>query len=466
MARIVMIGGGMVGSCAAMMLAADGNEVVVLERDPAPATSPDEAWDTWERRGVNQFRLPHLLLARFRQEIDAELPGLSDALLAGGALRDDIVAGIPDDFTGGRRPDDDRFVAITARRPVAEAVVAACTAATAGVTVRRGVAVRALVTEPGRDGVVHVRGVVTDDGEEIGGDLVVDCSGRRTAVPEMLRRAGSPGPDETIDDCGFVYYGRHFRSADGSLPFTLGSPLQHHPTLSTLTLKADHGTWGVVVVASAADTALRALRDADTFHRFVGAFPLVAHWLDGEPIDDVRSITGLEDRVRRYVVDGRPVATGIVALGDAWACTNPSLGRGVSLGAVHATALRALVADGGLDDGWDVALRWDALTTERVWPLLAETFRIDGHRLAEVDAAIDGRGYETDDPFWADYGAMGAASISSPDLLRASLEVGMLLRRAEDVLADGDLRARAHAGANPTPIPGPDPAGVLALLGA
>lgn len=466
MARIVMIGGGMVGSCAAMMLAADGHDVVVLERDPAPITSPGEAWDRWERRGVNQFRLPHLLLARFRQEVDAELPGLSDALLAAGGLRDDIVAGIPDDFSGGRRPDDDRFVSITARRPVAEAVVAARTEGTPGVTVRRGTAVRDLIAAPASDGVVHVQGVVTDQGDEIRGDLVVDCSGRRTAVPEMLRRAGSPGPHETVDDSGFVYYGRHFRSGDGSLPFTFGSPLQHHPTLSTLTLKADNGTWGVVVVASARDVALRALRDADTFHRFIGAFPLVAHWLDGEPIDEMRSITGIEDRVRRYVVDGAPVATGIVALGDAWACTNPSLGRGISLGAVHATALRELVAEGGLDDGRAVALRWDALTTERVWPLLAETFRIDRHRLAQVDAGIAGRPYETDDPFWADYSALGAATISSPDLLRANLEVGMLLRRAEDVLADDGVRDRARAGADPTPVPGPDRAGILALVGA
>jgi hypothetical protein len=32
------------------------------------------------------------------------------------------------------------------------------------------------------------------------------------------------------------------------------------------------------------------------------------------------------DRLRSYVVDGAPVVTGMVSVGDAWACTNPSLG--------------------------------------------------------------------------------------------------------------------------------------------
>jgi hypothetical protein len=45
-------------------------------------------------------------------------------------------------------------------------------------------------------------------------------------------------------------------------------------------------------------------------------------------VTDVLPMGGTIERYRRFVVDGVPVATGIVSVGDSWACTNPSLGRG------------------------------------------------------------------------------------------------------------------------------------------
>ena len=466
MGRIVFVGGGMVGTCAAMMLANDGHEVTVLERDPSPPPSPDMAWEDWDRRGVNQFKMLHFLLARFRQVADAELPGLTDAMVAAGALRMNPLLGIPDEITGGSQEGDERFESVTARRPVGESVVASMAAATAGLTIRRGVGVSGVVTTTGPDGIVHVTGVRTEDGDDIGADLVVDAGGRRSAMAGWLRDAGSPGPKEMIEDSGFVYYGRHYRSADGSIPPAFGGLVQHYGSISVLTLPADNGTWGVGVVASSKDVAMRRMTEIECWEKVVRSFPMVAHWIDAEPITDIALMAKIEDRQRTYVLDGTPVATGVVPLADAWACTNPSLGRGISMGMVHAAALRSMLRNGPFDDPKALALRWSEETAEHVEPLFADTLAFDRHRLAEIEAVIAGRAYETDDPGWALGQALAASIMQGPDLLRGFIEVVSLLDTGAGVLSRPGLAERAVALADPTPLPGPDRAQLLALVGA
>ena len=467
MGRVLFVGGGIVGTCAAMMLAEDGHDVTVLERDAAaPPDTPVDAWDAWDRRGVNQFRLLHFFLARFRQVADAELPGLVDAMVDAGALRLNPIHGIPDEVTGGLQPSDARFDVVTARRPVAETVVAARAATTSGLTFRRGVAVTGLLTSTGPDGIVHVRGVRTDDGEEITADLVIDSGGRRSAMAQWLRDAGSPGPEEHIEDSGFVYYGRHFRSADGSVPPSFGPLLQPYGSISTLTLPADNGTWGVGVITSGKDSALRRLSDSDTWSRVVKSVPFVAHWIDAEPITDVAVMAKIEDRQRSYVVDGAPIATGVLPLADAWACTNPSLGRGISIGMLHAAGLRSMLGQIALDDPRAVAMQWHEVTQSTVQPYFDDTLAFDRHRLREVEAAIDGRTYETEDPGWLLGQALASAVTRDGELLRGMLEIGLLLARGADVLSRPGVAEKAIALADPTPLPGPDRAELLALVGA
>jgi len=114
-------------------------------------------------------------------------------------------------------------------------------------------------------------------------------------------------------------------------------------TISLLTLYGDNGVWSVTIYTSGRDAPLKALRDGDCFARVVRECPLQAHWLDSQPVTGVMPMAGITDRCRRFTVDGAPVATGFAAVGDAWACTNPSGGRGVSIGIVHAQLLRRIV---------------------------------------------------------------------------------------------------------------------------
>ena len=451
--------------CAATMLAVDGHDVTVLERDKNPPPSPEAAWEEWDRRGVNQFKMLHFLLPRFRQVVDAELPGLTNAMVMASALRMNPLVGIPDEITGGWREGDERFETVTARRPITEAVVAAFAAATPGLTIRRGVAVTGLLTARGPDGIVHVSGVHADTGDDLAADLVVDAGGRRSSLPGWLREAGSPGPQEVIEDSGFVYYGRHFRSSDGSVPFAFGGLLQPYGSISVLTLPADNGTWGVGIITSSKDAAMRAALDVDCWERVVRAYPLVAHWTDAEAITDVKLMAKIEDRQRTYVVDGSPVATGVVSLADAWACTNPSLGRGISIGVIHAAALRSLLRTVSLTEPRELALRWNELTTEHVEPYFSDTLNFDRHRLAEIEAVIDGRTYETDDRLWNFNTALASSVMHDPDLLRGMMEIVSLLARDVDVFSRPGIAQRALALADPQPFPGPTRDELLALVG-
>jgi 2-polyprenyl-6-methoxyphenol hydroxylase-like FAD-dependent oxidoreductase len=470
-AEIVVAGGGLVGNCAAMLLAADGHSVTVLERDPAPPpATAEEAWTQWTRRGVNQLHMIHYFLPRFRAILERDLPAVATELDADGALRFNPLEVVPDEISGGLRDGDERHQALTGRRPVVEAAVERVAATAPGVTVCRGVAVRGLLSADQQGSAPpHVVGVVTDDGTEHRADLVIDAGGRRSALPSWLAAIGARPVAEERDDCGFVYFARHFRSADGSIPPLFGPPLQAYESVSTLTLPADNGTWGVGLITSGRDTVMRPCRDLDRWTQVIEAFPLVAHWTDAGPISDVAVMAGIEDRRRTFVIDGMAVATGVMAVGDAWACTNPSVGRGCTIGLMHAEALRDVVREHPLDDAIGFALAWHEATQSRVAPFVRDTLHFDRHRLAEIDAHCDGRPYETDDREWLLGQAFAAASGQDPDLFREFLETIALFERGADVLARPGVADRVwELGGAPGAgaLPGPSRADLLALLDA
>jgi hypothetical protein len=167
-------------------------------------------------------------------------------------------------------------------------------------------------------------------------------------------------------------------------------------TFSALTLYGDNGTWSVTIFASSKDAPLKALGDGDCFARVVRACPLQAHWLDGQPVTGVLPMGGITDRYHRFVVDGAPVATGFAAVGDAWACTNPSGGRGVSIGIIHAQLLRRTVRR-HLGDPAAFARAWDEGTERQVAPFYRNQIAADHVRLAEMTALREGRPWSPPD---------------------------------------------------------------------
>jgi 2-polyprenyl-6-methoxyphenol hydroxylase-like FAD-dependent oxidoreductase len=469
MASIVVCGGSVIGLATAMMLARDGHRVTVLERDaaaPPPPGAAVRAWDGWARPGVAQFHQPHNLFSRARLVLDEELPGLVDGLVEAGCVWVDPIAMAPPSLDKTPQEGDDRFRFVTGRRPVMEAVLAQAAAEEEGVDVRRGVSGARLLTGTGSGGagaagVPHVVGVRTTDGDELAADLVIDATGRRTRLAEWLVAVGARPPHVESEDSGFVYHTRYFTGL--RLPRTLSSPVSEIGTISLLTIPGDNGTWSVTVWAASADTALRGLRDADRFTAVVKACPLQRGWVRGEPITDVLTMAGVLDRYRRFVVDGAPVATGVVAVGDAWACTNPSAGRGITVGLMHAQGLRHVVRAAGLDDPEGLVRAFDQVTEERVAPYYWNQITADRRRMAEMDALRRGDEPAAPDPTTV---AVGGAMFQDPDVFRGVVETAMCLALPEEVFARPGFMDKVAAlpPAPPRPTPGPDRKELLALL--
>ena len=337
MGSVVIIGGGPIGLATGMLLEAAGLDVTVLEKDAAsPPSTPDEAWESWLRAGVAQFHQAHTLLPRGHHILSSRLPRVIENLESLGAHKFSVMHPIPPSLTDWSEPQDtSRFESLGARRPIYELAFALAAAET-GLDVRRGVTVTGLrMGASVLAGVPHVAGVETATGP-IEADLVLDVSGRRSSLPALLEAQGARRPAEVTEDSRFVYYSRFYRKRDsGHFPAGYGIALMPVGSISVLMLPGDNDTWSVTLYSTTADKPMRAVRDSAVFDRVVRAIPPVADWIDAHPITDVDVMAGVSDRERWMVVDEIPVATGVLPLSDAWACTNPSAGRGISMALLH-----------------------------------------------------------------------------------------------------------------------------------
>ncbi|MDZ4826495.1 MAG: hypothetical protein SGJ13_08520, partial [Actinomycetota bacterium] len=156
------------------------------------------------------------------------------------------------------------------------------------------------------------------------------------------------------------------------------------------------------------------------------------------PITGVHVMAGLRNRYRPLIVDGEPVATGIIAVGDAAVCTNPLYGRGCSLALVHAFGLADTLHEHG-DDLDAVARSFSAFTERELVPWF--TVSVAQDEQARMRAA--GEEYPAEDPrafmdaIFRD-GLMPALR-TSPVVFRAFLRWFNLLTPTDALVKDPDV---------------------------
>ena len=182
-------------------------------------------------------------------------------------------------------------------------------------------------------------------------------------------------------------------------------------------------------------------------------------------------MSGIADRYRRFVVDGTPVATGFVAVADAWACTNPSAGRGLTVGFLHALRLRDAVRAHG-DDPRALVEDFDRRTEAEIAPWYHAQIAVDRARFGEMVAIREGR--EPTPPADAlarRIGGLMSSMATNPDLFRDAFEYIGTVTPVQEILERPEVVQRmavareALKGKPRPPIPGPNRTQLLQFVG-
>ena len=205
--QVAIVGGSVAGLGAAIGLAAHGIGVTIIERDVGPPTeSGDEAFLSWERPGVTQFRQAHGFSARARSLLLTHAPAVVERMVADGVDEVNFFKLLaPEEFWTDA---DDAYTNLWTRRPGFELALRRYVEAHPGIEVVSPAACIGLEFASGTP--VRVVGVRLGDGRVLDADYVFDGGGRRSPVPRWLADAGIKIPS-VEQDCDGTYFCRYYR---------------------------------------------------------------------------------------------------------------------------------------------------------------------------------------------------------------------------------------------------------------
>ena len=394
--RAVVIGGSIAGLLAARVLTDFYTEVVILDRD-------DLSIEGVPRRGVPQSRHGHGLLAGGHRVIEDLFPGITNQLVARGAIPADPQADGTWFFEGGplfKTPSGTTGVLVS--RPLLESTIRERIRSLGGVTVIGDQVVTDLVSTRDRK---RVAGVVTNE-SVFDADLVVDATGRGTKSPKWLKSLGFEPPSEEQVEVNLVYTTRMFRVNPHDLPndkFVVSAPT---PT----------GKRGGVLLAQENDQWIATLfghfghvapTDLDGFIEYARTLPSTLIYRairDAEPLDEAVTFR-FPASTRRHYENVKTFPEGYLVFGDAICSFNPIYGQGMSVAALQADALRQVLRVGGkklsnrffnqasavIDNPWNIAVGADLRMPETKGPRstsgkLINWYIANLHKQAQTDS--------------------------------------------------------------------------------
>ncbi|MGW8882905.1 FAD-dependent oxidoreductase, partial [Streptomyces mirabilis] len=244
--RAVVLGGGFAGALTSSMLVRYVDDVTVIDRDEYPH-GPEL------RKGVPQARHCHILWSGGARIMESLIPGTTDRLIEAGAHRIGIPNGLVSYTAFGwqhRFPETEFTIACS--RALLDWTVRDQALRNPRISVLDRTEALGLTGTAERVTGVRVRDSASGEERVLEADIVVDTTGRGSAMKRWLGGLGIAAPQEESVDTGMVYATRIFRApetAGGTFPLVsvLADSHQGGPGRNAVLMPIEDDRWIVTL---------------------------------------------------------------------------------------------------------------------------------------------------------------------------------------------------------------------------